>query len=282
MLVAGQSFLIIFREGFEVVLLLSVLLGYLEAAKSPQFIKPILVGVGLAAVATVLTVLADAGVFSLLPVGREVLEAITALVAVAVLFYVSFWLIARLEHKRWMEFVRARLWSAVSLGSAASLVPVGFTAVYREGLRDRALLPVTVVFGAGLGALRSCSASASASSPSPASRSLVFQLGRQAAGAHVHEHRRRAGHGDVGRVPRQRRPRAAGRRRDHATRRTERPEPADLPRRGDRLLADGAVARRPGRADRRLRARRPLLVRRPSPASQPRSRAAAAHQRRRA
>ena len=52
-------------------------------------------------------------IFGLFPVGREVLEAITALLAVAVLFYVSFWLIARLEHKRWMEFVRARLWSAV-------------------------------------------------------------------------------------------------------------------------------------------------------------------------
>ena len=45
-LVTGQSFLILFREGFEVVLLLAVLLGYLEAARSPQFIKPILVGVG--------------------------------------------------------------------------------------------------------------------------------------------------------------------------------------------------------------------------------------------
>src|SRR6188474_2373980 len=40
-LVTTQSFLILFREGFEVVLLLSVLLGYLEAARSPHLIKPI-------------------------------------------------------------------------------------------------------------------------------------------------------------------------------------------------------------------------------------------------
>ena len=53
--------------------------------------------------------------------------------AVAVLFYVSFWLIARLEQKRWLEFLRARVWSAVSVGSTAALVLVGFTAVYREG-----------------------------------------------------------------------------------------------------------------------------------------------------
>ena len=150
-LVTSQSFLILFREGFEIVLLLSVLLGYLEAAKSPQFIKPILLGVALAAVATVATVLLMPTIFALLPVGREVLEAITALTAVAVLFYVSFWLIARLEHRRWMEFVRARLWSAVSVGSTASLVAVGFTAVYREGFETALFYQSLLSFGEGLG-----------------------------------------------------------------------------------------------------------------------------------
>ena len=132
-LVLGQSFLIIFREGFEVILLLSVLLGYLEAAKSTAVHE------------------ADprrrrhrgnrdrahraALPHDLRRAARraEMLEAITALIAVAMLFYVSFWLIARLEHKRWLEFVKARMWSAVSVGSALSLMLVGFTAVYREG-----------------------------------------------------------------------------------------------------------------------------------------------------
>ncbi len=150
-LVTGQSFLILFREGFEIVLLLSVLLGYLEAARSPQFIKPVMIGVGLAAVATVITVLLMPVIFGLLPIGREVLEAVTALVAVAVLFYVSFWLIARLEQKRWMEFVRARLWSAVSVGSTASLMAVGFTAVYREGFETALFYQSLLSFGSGLG-----------------------------------------------------------------------------------------------------------------------------------
>ena len=56
-LIFAQSFLIIFREGFEVVLLVSILLGYLEAARSTAFIRPILIGIGLACVATVLTVI---------------------------------------------------------------------------------------------------------------------------------------------------------------------------------------------------------------------------------
>ncbi len=150
-LIFGQSFLIIFREGFEVVLLVSILLGYLEAARSPAFIKPILVGIGLAGVATVLTFVVLRLVFQSLPFSIEVLEGITAMVAVVMLFYVSFWLVARMEHKRWMEFVRARLWSAVSLGSTFSLVMVGFTAVYREGFETALFYQALWSFGAGLG-----------------------------------------------------------------------------------------------------------------------------------
>ncbi len=150
-LIFGQSFLIIFREGFEVVLLVSILLGYLEAARSPAFIKPILIGIGLACVATVLTVIVLRLVFESLPFSIEVLEGITAMVAVVMLFYVSFWLVARMEHKRWMEFVRARLWSAVSLGSTFSLIMVGFTAVYREGFETALFYQALWSFGEGLG-----------------------------------------------------------------------------------------------------------------------------------
>jgi high-affinity iron transporter len=91
-------------------------------------------------------------ILGILPVGREVLEAVVALIAVAVLFYVSFWLIARIEHNRWMEFVRARLWSAISVGSTASLVAVGFTAVYREGFETALFYQSLLTFGEGLGA----------------------------------------------------------------------------------------------------------------------------------
>ena len=55
--VFGQSFLIIFREGLEAVLLVSVLLGYLEAAKATQYRRPIVWGMGVAALATVAHVL---------------------------------------------------------------------------------------------------------------------------------------------------------------------------------------------------------------------------------
>ncbi len=149
--VFGQSFLIIFREGLEAVLLVSVLLGYLEAAKATQYRRPIVWGMGVAALATILTFFLLRTVLDALPVGREVLEAVTALLAVAVLFYVSFWLIARLEQKRWLEFLRARVWAAVSVGSTAALMLVGFTAVYREGFETALFYQALLSFGPGLG-----------------------------------------------------------------------------------------------------------------------------------
>jgi high-affinity iron transporter len=149
--VAGQSFLIIFREGLEAVLLLTALLGYLEATKATRYRKPIAWGVVIGLAATAVTYLILRFLLAVLPVGREVLEAVVAAAAVAVLLYISFWLIARLEHRRWMEFLRSRLFNAVSVGSTTALVLVGFTAMYREGLETALLYQALVEFGQGLG-----------------------------------------------------------------------------------------------------------------------------------
>jgi high-affinity iron transporter len=129
----GYSFMILFREGLEAVLVLAAILGYLEASRNLAYRKPVLAGVAAAVGATVLTFVLAAVVLSIAPVQRELLEAGTALLAVTLLFYVSFWLVARLDQRRWMEFVKAKVWSAASTGSAFALAAVGFTAVYREG-----------------------------------------------------------------------------------------------------------------------------------------------------
>ncbi|HEY4410543.1 MAG TPA: FTR1 family protein [Acidimicrobiia bacterium] len=148
--VTGQSFLIIFREGLEAVLLLSALLGYLEAAKATQYRKPVIAGMAAAAAASVAMFFVLRIVLDSLPFSQEVLEAATAIVATVVLFYVSFWLIARLEQRRWLEFLRSRVWSAVSVGSTAALVLVGFTAVFREGFETSLMYQALVSFGTGL------------------------------------------------------------------------------------------------------------------------------------
>jgi high-affinity iron transporter len=133
LLAIGYAFTILFREGLEAVLVVAAILGYLEASRNTQYRGPVLKGVAGAGVATVVTFVLATAVIRLAPLQRELIEAVTAILAVAVLFYVSFWLITRLEHRRWMEFVKAKVWNAATTGSTVALVGVGFTAVYREG-----------------------------------------------------------------------------------------------------------------------------------------------------
>jgi high-affinity iron transporter len=146
----GFSFTILFREGLEAVLLIAVLLGSLEAARAANYRRPLAWGVGGAVVATAATFLLATFAIEIAPVNREVLEAVTALLAVAVLFWVSFWLVSRLEQKRWMEFMRARTAGAVAAGGALAFAGLGFTAVYREGFETVLFYQALTLFAQGL------------------------------------------------------------------------------------------------------------------------------------
>lgn len=146
----GQGFVILFREGLEAVLLLSVLIGYLEKSRNRRLVRPLLAGVGVAVAASAVTYLAIDALIAVLPFGREVLEAAVALLAVAVLFYVSFWLVARLDRRRWLEFLRARAWTAASAGSATGLILVGFTSIFREGFETALFYAALASFAEGL------------------------------------------------------------------------------------------------------------------------------------
>lgn len=144
------AFTILFREGLEAVLIVAAVLGYLEATRNVQYRGAVLKGVALAVAATIVTFILATAVIQLAPVQRELLEAGTALLAVDVLFYVSFWLVARLDHRRWMEFVKAKVWTAATTGSALALAGVGFTAVYREGFETVLFYQALISFAEGL------------------------------------------------------------------------------------------------------------------------------------
>ena len=144
------AFTIIFREGLEAVLVVAAVLGYLEASRNTQYRGAVLKGVGGALVATVLLFIATTLFVQLAPLQRELLEAGTALLAVGVLFYVSFWLITRLEHRRWMEFMKAKVWAAATTGSTLALAGVGFTAVFREGFETTLFFQALITFAEGL------------------------------------------------------------------------------------------------------------------------------------
>jgi high-affinity iron transporter len=146
----GFSFSILFREGVEAVLLIAILLGSLAAGSAANYKKPLGMGVAAAGVATAVTWVLATVVIDIAPVNRELLEAITALLAVVVLIAVSFWLVQRLEHKRRMEFMRARTASAIAAGSTAAFAGLGFTAVYREGFETVLFYQALSLFAEGL------------------------------------------------------------------------------------------------------------------------------------
>jgi high-affinity iron transporter len=145
------SFTILFREGVEVVLLLAILLGALSAGRASGYRKPLAVGVVAALAATAVTWVLASVFFEIAPVQRELLEGITAVVAVAVLFAVSFWLVSRLDHRHWLEFMRARVAAAIAAGSAVAFAGLGFTAVYREGFETVLFYQALSIFAKGLG-----------------------------------------------------------------------------------------------------------------------------------
>lgn len=129
----SASFAIIFREGLESVLILGAILTYLEASRNNRFRPYVHYGVVAAIAATAVTWVVASYIIEISGANRELIEAIAALSATAVLFYVSFWILNKIEHKKWMEFVKAKVWQATTTGGVMVFVMLSFFTVYREG-----------------------------------------------------------------------------------------------------------------------------------------------------
>jgi high-affinity iron transporter len=83
---------------------------------------------------------------------REALEGGVMLVAAAVLFYVSYWLVSKVEAAAWQRFVREKIERAAASGSSLALAAVAFLAVYREGFETVLFYKALYVSGGAGGA----------------------------------------------------------------------------------------------------------------------------------
>lgn len=129
-----QSAFIILREGFEVVLIVGALLAYAVRSGSKTMRRPILWGGAAGIVASLLTAWALAAIFEATGAAGEVLEGATMLLASAVLFFVSYWLISKAEAERWQRYIQGKVKHAVAAGNLFALGGAAFLAVYREGV----------------------------------------------------------------------------------------------------------------------------------------------------
>jgi high-affinity iron transporter len=129
-----DSLLVILREGFEAILIVSALAAYLvrigERARTPYLYG----GAGVAVGASVLLWIAARSVLDLSGAQREAFEGWTILLAAGVLFWVSYWLISKAEADRWQAFVKSRVDRAVGRGALFGLAFLSFIVVFREGL----------------------------------------------------------------------------------------------------------------------------------------------------
>ena len=128
-----QSFLIILREGFEAILVIGAVVAFLLKTGHRERLRSIWLGIVLGLVASLATAVILKTLLGAMPASREIVEATTMLVAVVVLFSVSYWLISKVEAAKWQKFIREKVSSALEHGGGKALALVAFLAVYREG-----------------------------------------------------------------------------------------------------------------------------------------------------
>ena len=130
------AFGIIVREGLEAILVIAAIIAYLVKSGNGRSVKNVYIGgaAGIAASFAAAAVLAWAKqAFVGAGLAQEIIEGITALIAVCVLFYVSNWMISKAEAASWSRFIDGKVQSSVEQGSAFALAFTAFLSVFREG-----------------------------------------------------------------------------------------------------------------------------------------------------
>src|SRR5439155_625096 len=112
----AQSLLLLVREGFEAILIVGALMTFLGKAGAADRRHEVARGAWLAVAASAATAVVIELLFHVTPGQREALEGFTMLVAVAVLFYVSYWVLSKIEADRWNAFLKSKMQGAGLVG----------------------------------------------------------------------------------------------------------------------------------------------------------------------
>ena len=128
-----QSFSIIVREGFEAILIVAALIAFLIKSKNKDKVRIIYQGVAVGIVASFITAYIIHEVLNISMAKQEILEGWIMLVAVAVLFWVSYWLLTKIETQKWQSYITGKMTQAITTGNVFALGMVAFLSVYREG-----------------------------------------------------------------------------------------------------------------------------------------------------
>jgi high-affinity iron transporter len=128
-----QSFVILFREGVEAMLVVAALAAYLRRSGYADKVRVIWHGVAWALAASVVAAWVLNALVKASGANQEAMEGITMLIAAGVLLYVSYWLTAKRDADRWQAFIKEQMDRAMGRGSLFALGLTAFLAVFREG-----------------------------------------------------------------------------------------------------------------------------------------------------
>jgi high-affinity iron transporter len=127
------SLMIILREGIEAILIITAIIAYLAKTGNRDKLRVIYNGCISAIILSGITAILVKWVFKTSAASQETMEGVTMLLAAAVLFSVSYWLVSKAEAQKWTAYIREKVGSSISANSLRTLWVAAFLAVYREG-----------------------------------------------------------------------------------------------------------------------------------------------------
>ena len=137
-LAATASFLaafgIIVREGIEAMLVLGAIIAYLVKAGQKKSLRHVYLGAVLGVVCSFVV----AAILYSMGMGngseqQEIIEGVTALIAVVMLYWVSNWMLSKSETEAWNNYIKKQVAGAAVTGSVFALAFTAWLAVFREG-----------------------------------------------------------------------------------------------------------------------------------------------------
>jgi high-affinity iron transporter len=127
------SLAIIVREGFEAILVVGAIIAYLIKSGNKAQTRPVYIGSALALVASVALVFLLTALSAASGANQEIIEGVTMLFSVVVLFYTSNWMVSKADASAWKSYIEGKVQTSISRGSVFALALAAFLAVFREG-----------------------------------------------------------------------------------------------------------------------------------------------------
>jgi high-affinity iron transporter len=127
---------VILREGLEAFLVIIIIISVLKKAGAPKGIKYVhggwIVAVGLGVLGWIFT----GQLLKMTGMQRELLEGIIALVAVAILFYIGFWMHGKSQAQKWNQYIKEKINKLLNKQSMIGLAALSFLVVFREAFES--------------------------------------------------------------------------------------------------------------------------------------------------